>query len=168
MKRSIFFWPLVIGAAVFLVWMGLCLFVIGAPVARVTGEPGFWSPAHYLLGAAHAERLASILESVLYKLWGFAPYCLAGSGYSMEGLYGPVAISVRLGEVLPGWNHPWSCWAPLFPMSAGEVLTYVVLMPGVHFALVAFLLALVVSAATRLLFKAIGLPEGARRENGKE
>jgi len=53
-------------------------------------------------------------------------------------------------------------------LSPIEVLVYVVLIPGVHFALAAFLLALVVSAATKLLFKAIGLPEGASGENGKE
>ena len=175
MKRNLFFWPAISAAVASLVWAGVCGFVIGVPFDVRTGW--FRSPA-LRLGGPRAWRAVVLLQSSVNGLWRMVPYCkvprslpewgpdlgpteirLAIIGYDAPG---PALAAIRFGPQGAPGNVPG------IGLSTGEVLVYVVLMPGVHFALVAFLLALIVSAATRLLFKAIGLPEGARRENGKE
>lgn len=187
MKRSILFWPLVFGAAVFLLWVVFCFFVIGVPSPAASRRAGCtlsWSLADRVLSESGYAKLMWLLVGSVNDLWRVAPYCRVpkwdpdwdrfpgaleiciwlwsprqGGRLHMVGV-GPLAAQ--------GTYSDTSFPCPVVPLSSGEVLTYVVVIPGVHFALVVFLLALVVSAATRLLFKAIGLPEDASGENGKE
>lgn len=175
MKRNLFFWPAISAAVASLVWAGVCGFVIGVPCDVSAGW--FRSPA-LRLGGPRAWRAVVLLQSPVNGLWRVAPYCrVRRSLPEWERRFGPLEMYVAfIAYDAPGppllaihfgpRGAPGN--VPGIGLSTGEVLVYVVFVPGVHFALVAFLLALVVSAATRLLFRAIGLPEDASGENGKE
>jgi len=56
MKRSILFWPLVVGAAVCLLWGLACFVVVGVPASRGPGSPAFSSPVLRLVGAEEGEQ----------------------------------------------------------------------------------------------------------------
>ena len=180
MKRSILFWPLVVGAAVCLLWGLACFVVVGVPASRGPGSPAFSSPVLRLVGATFRIRLTRSFVASVNGFWRFVPYC--GPRKSNpdweQRVWGPIGLDI-------GPNHLPSRWVVLSPLpsplhssynyngrtlelSPGEVLGYVVLVPGVHFALAAFFLALVVNGVTRVLSRAIRLPEGTRLETRKE
>lgn len=84
MKRNKFFWPVLSAAAVFVLWVGFCFFVvglvIGAPTYRAQVAPRFtvptyWSPAANLLNVRQSRTLAGLLASAVNGLWRVAPYC---------------------------------------------------------------------------------------------
>jgi len=187
MKPGVLFWSAVSAGVVFLLWVVLCLFVIGVPVSRAYGLRAFWSPADQLLDARTRRSLQEFLQSAVNILWGLAAYSgPAELDATWERVDAPIRVEIDCGVEIVPRTHTQSVRATLVvvgpqvdvsrlaydiyyvSLSAGQVLTYVVLIPGVHFALAAFVLALVVNGATRLLFKAIGLPEDASGENGKE
>ncbi len=184
MKRSILFWPLVIGAAVFLVWIAFCFFVIGlvigaptyrAQVARPFTVPTYWSPAAALFKGRQSRPLAYLLSSVVNGLWRVAPYSRAPrpqaeagsaeeqvemlilrhyyhSGGRTRLFEGHMVLVVPKGgwttydaSILSVWPEYWTS------LSAGQVLLYVFLIPGVHFALAAFILIGVIIVLTRVL-----------------
>lgn len=178
MKRSMLFWPLVVSAAVCLLWAMLCFVVVGVPVSRGLSRPGFRSPVLSLMDAGSRIRLTRCFVSLVNNFWNLAPYCRAPrSDPFWEGhAWGPIGLDIGpnwlpsrwvILSPLPSPLHS-SYNGPMVELSPGEVLVYVVLLPGAHFALAAFFLALVVSGVTRVVSRVIRLPEGARRENGKE
>ncbi len=170
MKRSLFFWPALSAAGVFLLWLVLSFLLIGVPKkGGLTGSFSF--PAQDLVGAG---RVYSYYESAVTAIWRTGPYCRPSC---MLAHWDECWPPRRVQLVEPG-HVAFGQWCPpggfnegvnvLWLLGPVDVLAYVVLIPGAHFGGVAFVLALVVSAATKLLFKAIGLPEDASGENGKE
>ena len=191
MKRSVFFWAVLSAAAVFVLWVGFCFFVIGlvigAPTYRAQVAPRFtvptyWSPAADLLNVRQSRTLAGLLASAVNGLWRVAPYCRtpkpqahpeehdeqvemlvlrhyyhSGGGGGLR--QGHMVVVVPKG----GWTTYLasiiSVWPPAWVgLSPGEVLVYVVLIPGAHFALAAFVLVGVITVLTRLLTRAA--PDG--------
>lgn len=192
MKRSILFWPMLGAAAVFVLWVGFCFFVvglvIGAPTYRAQVAPRFtvptyWSPAANLLNVRQSRTLAGLLASAVNGLWRVAPYCRVPrppadpeehheqvemlilrhyyhSGGRTGLLGGHMVVLVPKG----GWTTYLasiiSVWPPAWVrLSPGEVLLYVFLLPGAHFALAAFILVAVITVLVRLLMRFI--PEDA-------
>ena len=187
MKRSILFWPLVVGAAVFVLWVVVCFFVIGVPGPGASRRAGcilYWSPADRVLSESGYARLVWFIVGSVNHLWRVAPYCRVRTwNPDWDRFPGALEVCISLSSprqggrlhmvgagplAAQGTYSDTSYPCPVVPLSSGEVLIYVAAIPGVHFALVASLLALVVSAVARLLLKPIGLPGGASRENGKE
>ena len=78
MKRSIFFWPVVSAVAVFLLWLVICLFMIGIPGNSPSPE-AFSFPAWRLLGRSWSQRsyrqLTWYFENVVTSFWRVAPFC---------------------------------------------------------------------------------------------
>ena len=172
MKHSILFWPVVTAAGVFLLWLVLSFLLIGVP--KKGGPSDFSFPAQDLVGAG---RVYSYYESAVTAIWRIGPYCRPSHTPAHWDECAPPR-RVQLLQLSEGGWVGFGQWFPLDDFNEGVnvlwvlgpvgVLAYVVLIPAAHFALAAFLLALVVSIATKLLFKAIGLPEDASGENGKE
>ena len=86
MKRSRFLWAVLCAAAVFMLWVGFCFFVvglvIGAPtyrgqVAPRSTVPTYWSPAAALFKGRQSRPLAHLLSSLVNGLWRVAPYSRA-------------------------------------------------------------------------------------------
>lgn len=161
MKRSMLFWPLVVSAAVCLLWAMLCFVVIGVPVSRGPGSPGFSSPALRLVGAGSRIRLTRCFVSLVNNFWNLAPYCRAPrSDPFWEGhAWGPIGLDIGpnwlpshwvILSPLPSPLHS-SYNGPMLELSPGEVLVYVVLLPGAHLALATFVLVGVITVLTRLL-----------------
>ena len=170
MKRALFFWPTISAVVASLVWAGLCGFVIGVPFDVSAGW--FRSPA-LLLGWPPAGSAIRLLGSSVSALWRVAPYCrVPRSLPEWEGRSAPLEMYVAIiGYDAPGPPlvaiHFRPRRAPVnipgIGLSAGEVLLYVVLIPGVHCALGAFAMALVVVMLTRVVLRGLlplkpGLP----------
>ena len=170
MKRSILFWPVAVGAAVFLLWALFCLFVIGVP--RPGNTSGTYpSPAYHVLTRPQCVALAQALMSLTNCLWRWVPYCRpAGRDAAWERVDAPVGVQVdfiqegrsfvyvrpqadasRYLSIIPSIIRVWA-------LSPREVLAYVIVLPGAHFALAAFILAGVGTVLARFFMRSI--PEG--------
>ena len=186
MKRNKFFWPVLTAAAVFLVWVGICSFVIGlvigaptyrAQVAPRSTVPTYWSPAAALFKGRQSRPLARLLSSLVNGLWRVAPYSRAPRPESEAGsaeeqvellilrhhyhsggrtalFAGHMVLVVPKGgwttydaSILSVWPEYWTS------LSRGQVLLYVFLIPGAHFALAAFVLVGAVTVLTRVLIR---------------
>ncbi len=173
MKRSILFWPLVVGAAVFVLWVVFCLFVIGLPDPSY-GPGGYWSPARHVLNDLRCAELARWMQSVVRGVWTLFPYTgLSKPIYDFEGSYlGPGELDISVTWFSPGERRSLHVMLDLgrdvlrppdgygvHSLSPREVHVHVVLMPGAHFALAAFVLVGVISVPVRLLMRFI--PEDA-------
>ena len=181
-----------VGSCFFVIGLVIGAPTSGAPVAPRSTVPTYWSPAAALSKGRQSRTPAHLLSSLVNGLWRVAPYSRAprpepeaGSAeeqvellilnhyYHSRGRTSSFGGHMVVLVPTSGWTtyraSILSVWPPTWVgLSRSDVLVYVSVIPGVHFALAAFLLALVVNVATKLLFKAIGLPEGAPRESAKE
>jgi len=147
MKRSILFWPVVVG--------------VPRPGNTSWTYP---SPACRLLTQGQSSALAQFLVSLTNRLWQALPYCRPlKSDPTWERLGAPVGVEVDfiqegrslvcVGPQVDASRYPFDI--PLWALSPREVLAYVIVLPGAHFALAAFivvgLITLVVRALTRLM-----------------
>jgi len=177
MKRSLFFWPVVSAGVVFFLWLGLCFCVIGFPAFGRPGSPDFWSPALQLLGGGARIELTRWFVSVVNEFWSMAPYCRIRKSHPQWARYSRSPVGLDIG---PSWSPsrrvivsplPSSLHSsrdvPMVQLSPREVLAYVVLMPGAHFAAVVLILAAAVSLVVRLLLHVI-LPAGGRSPEDAE
>lgn len=162
MKRSILFWPVVSAAGVFLLWLVLSFLLIGVP--KKGGPPDFSFPAQDLVGAG---RVYSYYESAVTAIWRIGPYCRPSRMLAEWDECAPPR-RVQLLQLSEGGSVGFGQWFPLDDFNQGVnvlwvlgpvgVLAYVVLIPGAHFALVAFVLVGVITVLARLLIRAA--PEG--------
>ena len=173
MKRSILFWPLVSAAGVFLVWLVLSFLLIGVPKrGGLTGSFSF--SAQNLPGAG---RVYSYYESAVTAIWRTGPYCRPSHTLA-EWEECPPPRRVQLHE---SGSVGFGQWCPLdgfsqrvnvlFVLGPVDVLVYVVLIPGAHFAFVAFiavgLITLVVRLVMRFMPQDAPPPPGGEEEGGR-
>jgi len=170
MKRSILFWPVVNAVAVFVLWVVFCFFVIGVPSPAASRRAGCtlsWSPADRVLSESGYARLMWFFVGSVNHLWRVAPYCRVrtwnpdwdrfpgalevciwlwsprqGSRLHMVGA-GPLAAQ--------GTYSDRSFPCPVVGLSSGQVLVYVFLIPGAHFALMASVVVVLITFVVRTL-----------------
>ncbi len=184
MKRSIIFWPVMSALAVFMCWVGLLLAVVGVPNADGS-ESRHSRPAKRLVGEGLLYRgMASCIEVPVGRLWDFLPYCEPPSRPVGDRYYlhphslwprkvhttsGRVSVGPYLtGSVAQAREEGWSTGLVMLrPLVRWELLVYVVLISGAHFALTAFVLVGAVTVLTRVLIRPT--PEGvAAPPRGKQ
>jgi len=162
----------------------------GAPVAPRSTIPTFWSPAANLLNARQSGTLAGLLASAVNGFWRVAPYCRPSAPQpDPENHREELQVLVLLHHYDSGgagglrWGHmvvlrpkTERSWTPylasilsVWPqswvgLSRGEVLLYIFLIPGAHFALAAFILAGVGAVLVRLFM--VSVPERAGPSSG--
>ena len=170
MKRGILSWPAMGAAWALVLWFGFCTFTIGVPTGVRASAPIYWSPAVRLLDLGQCRTLASLLESLVNGVWDVAPYsrcpkpaaALRGStGHSeirVISVYDVLSPSPqRVHQVLlvreecqPYYDFNISSWWPQHGwISLGDVLLFVLLIPGAHFAAVVFAVVVLTGLATR-------------------
>lgn len=193
MKRNILFWPVVSAAAVLVLWLGLCLFIIGIPGNSPSPE-AFSFPAWRLLGGSRGQwsyrELIRYFENVVTSFWRVAPYGrpsrrshpqpwqVAESVGEPLTIYLPSSVRLQKAEGMANYLRsksrpqevvlfgPSGRVDPYSPrtlsgvrrvsgyevLSHGEVLAYVFLLPGLHFAGVGFVVGLLIVGLRALGF----------------
>ena len=155
MKRSVFFWPVVSGVGVLVLWLALCLFMTGIPVGPASLR-NFSVPARRLLGESHSlwyRRSTWHFEGVVDGLWQLAPYCFPSGVVpdSWRKLEPPPGIQlpraggqVSIGRLARRGPFAREYDDKQIPLSHAQVLLYVFVLPGFHFAGAAFAVGLLV------------------------
>ena len=172
-----------IGFCFFVVGLVIGVPTSGAAVAPRFTVPTFWSPAANVLNVRQSGTLAGLLASAVNGLWGVAPYSRAprreaeagsaeeqvemlilrhyhhrGAGGGLQQGHMVVVVpkggwTTYLASIISVWPEDWTS------LSAGQVLLYVFLIPGVHFTLLAFIVVVLIAFVVRALMRFI--PDGA-------
>ena len=176
-SRSLFRWPLVSAGVTLLLWLALCFVVIGIPASgRAYGRGDYWSPAAYVLGVDACEEVARWLQVTVNVFWDSVPYCRIRVDDRAWGLQTSDSAALRVyvgrsSSSAPQQNRslvqvwampknpapvPWGARSQLvllYPSlpSARQVVVYVGLLPGVHFAAVVFVVMLMVGSIVRVV-----------------